>query len=71
METADHFLLACPLNYGQRQKLLRTISFICSISVNVLLFGNSTVSYANNVKTFEVVHNYIKQEDQDGPVSLT
>ena len=60
-ESADHFLLACPLYHGQRQELFQVISLICPISVNVLLFGNSTVSYENNVKLLEAVHNYIKQ----------
>ena len=59
-ETADHFLLECPLYHGQRQELFQVISLICPISVDVLLFGNSTVSYENNVKIFEAVHNYIK-----------
>ena len=60
-ETADHFLLSCPLYHGQRQEPFQVISLICPISFNVLLFGNSTVCYENNVKNFEAVHNYIKQ----------
>ena len=60
-ETTDHFMLACPLYHVQRQELFRMVSLICPISVNVLLFGNSTESYENNVKRFEAVHNYIKQ----------
>ena len=51
-ETADHFLLECPLYHGQRQELFQVISLICPISVDVLLFGNSTVIYENNVKNF-------------------
>ena len=61
-ETADHFLLECPLYHGQRQELFQVISLICPISVDVLLFGNSTVIYENNVKIFEAVHNYIKKK---------
>ena len=60
-ETADHFLLECPLYHGQRQELFQVISLICPISVDVLLFGNSTVIYENNVKIFEAVHNYFKK----------
>ena len=60
-ETADHFLLECPLYHGQRRELFQVISLICPISVDVLLFGNSTVIYENNVKIFEAVHNYIKK----------
>ena len=55
MEYADHFLLACPLYYEQRQELFWIISLICPISVNVLLFGNSNVSYKNNITIFEAV----------------
>ena len=62
METADHFLLECPFYHGQRQELFQVISLICPISVNVLLFGNSTVSYENNAKIFEAVHTYIKKK---------
>ena len=61
-ETADHFLLECLLYNGQRQELFQVISLICPISVDVLLFGNSTLSYENNVKIFEAVHNYIKKK---------
>ena len=60
-ETADHFLLECPRYHGQRQELFQVISLICPISVDVLLFGNSTVSYETNVNIFEAVHNYIKK----------
>ena len=51
-ETADHFLLACPLYYRQRQEYFWVILLICPISINVLLFGNSTLIYVNNVKHF-------------------
>ena len=33
-----------------KARTLRIVSLICPISVNVLLFGNSTESYENNVK---------------------
>ena len=36
-------------------------TFLLPFSVDVLLFGKSTVSYENNIKNFEAVHNYIKQ----------
>ena len=47
-ETTGHFLLACPLYYGQRQEFLRTVPLISLISVYVLLLGSRTVSYENN-----------------------
>lgn len=31
------------------------------ISLNLLLFGDSNISYANNMKLFDCVHRYISQ----------
>ena len=66
IENAYHFFFECPCYVEQRNTLFHCISSIdlqnpIPISLNLLLFGDSSISYAKNMKLFDCVHNYISQ----------
>ena len=48
IETSEHYFLQCRRYHLQRQEMLNNISQICHVSIEVLLFGDFSLS--NDVK---------------------
>ena len=60
VENAQHFLLNCRLYREQRIELYDTVSQYCNITLDVLLYGDESLSYETNISVFEAVHKYIQ-----------
>ena len=59
IETTQHFFFSCPLYSVPRRDLLNSVSQYCSVTLQVLLYGDSTFSYEQNVSIFKHVHTFI------------
>ena len=64
LETADHFLLYCPIFTGIRQTMLANIPGAIPINCQNLLFGNIIFDIATNVQMFMAVHQYIIESNR-------
>ena len=60
IENAKHFFLDCPLYSVERVKLVSDISQITETTISVILFGKEQLSYDDNVKIFQAVHEFIE-----------
>ena len=60
VENAQHFLLNCRLYREQRIELYDAVSQYCNITLDVLLYGDESLSYETNISVFEAVHKYIQ-----------
>ena len=54
-----HFLMECNQYQKHRQEILRTVSEICNPMLNVLLYGNTTLSDDSSTLTFFAVQTFI------------
>ena len=59
-ETAEHYLLHCPLYEGIRASTIHTLS-LPLIDIETLLKGHPTLSLDENIAVFTVVHDFIKR----------
>ena len=59
VESAEHYFLRCHAYDMAREELLRAVNPICVASTKLLLFGDKSLSYENNVLIFNAVHKYI------------
>ena len=46
--------------YDQRNELLRSLSQLCNVSLDVLLFGGRSLSVDINTQIFEAVQKFIR-----------
>lgn len=60
IENTKHFFLQCPFYCEQRADLLASLSQFGIISLNLLLYGDNSLSLNTNVMIFERVHKYIR-----------
>jgi hypothetical protein len=60
VEDSYHFFFNCPLYDYQRQKLLAIVGALCTVSLDVLLYGSPNLVYNDNCTIFKAVHDYIK-----------
>ena len=63
----SHYLLYCPLYVRDRNVMLNSISSVIpigQITVETLLYGLSDLSFKNNCKIFEAVHQFIADTDR-------
>ena len=60
IENAEHYLLQCILYSQQRFEMLNSVSQLCHVTLDVLLFGDSSLSIDTNSKIFLSVHKFIK-----------
>ena len=58
-ETAYHYVLSCPLYRDKRSQLTYTISQYTTVTLGVILSGDSTLPLSANVAIFEAVQKYI------------
>ena len=60
MKNTKHFFLQCPFYCEQRAELLDSLSQFGIISLNLLLYGDNSLSFNTNVIIFEIVQKYIR-----------
>ena len=60
VENAEHHLLHCHLYRQPRAEMLNTLSQICHVTLDTLLFGDSSLSYDANSTIFLTVQKFIK-----------
>ena len=60
-ENAYHYFLECPKYTNLRPELITAISQFCNPSLNVILTGNTSLSYESNVSIFTAVQKYIRE----------
>ena len=60
-ENTEHYFLSCPLYQNQRIDLNIAISRYTQVTLQVILFGSSTLPLNANKAIFEAVHKYIKE----------
>ena len=61
VESTDHFMLRCRNYQLLRNELLDTIRSMCTVSTEILLFGNPNLSETDNIYIFTAVQKYIIQ----------
>ena len=60
IENVEHFFMSCPLYFNQRADLITSISVHTTVSLPIVLHGNSMLSFDINSVIFEAVQKYIK-----------
>ena len=60
IENSEHYILQCRLYHQPRIEMLQYLSQICYVSVDVLLFGDSSLSVEVNNRIFLSVQKFIK-----------
>ena len=61
IESSSHFFLNCHQYINHRHTLLSEISKFTAVSIQVILFGDQSLSYNDNVKIVSAVHTYISK----------
>ena len=59
IEDTSHYLFVCTRYLDLRQDLINAVSVMCEPTLNVLLYGNTELSYEQNKEIFLSVQNYI------------
>ena len=59
VEDSKHFFLECNLYNNIRHDMLTTISRFCNPGLDVLLYGNPTLSNETNISIFTAIHTFI------------
>ena len=59
IKNSEHYLLQCRFYHQPRTELLQCLSQICYVSVDVLLFGDSSLSVEVNNRIFLSVQKFI------------
>lgn len=59
IEDTHHYLLVCNQYTDIRRELMNTVSEICNPSLNVLLYGDPSLSFEENKTIVLTVHEYI------------
>ena len=60
LENIEHYFLTCPLYSQERHILFTKLSFLSSITVDILIYGDDTLSLATNINIVDAVHGFIK-----------
>ena len=61
IESTMHYFFKCPQYTNIRTDLINSLSNICTLTTDVLLFGNRSSTYDVNIKIFDCVHRYIRE----------
>ena len=64
IESNQHYLFDCRYYREFRDSLFQSVSEITTVSLHTLLFGDETLSLADNEKVFSAVHSYIVDTDR-------
>ena len=60
IETSEHYFLQCCRYHLQRHEMLSNISQLCHVSIDVLLFGDISLSNEINSRIFSPVQKFIR-----------
>ena len=69
-EDAEHYLLRCKKIENQRVILFNSTRNFHPLNIDILLFGNSILSYEQNMIIVNAVHEFIKQTGRFSPYTL-
>ena len=58
-ETSFHYFFQCSRFNVERMNMMTALSTFQPITLELLLFGNNTMSYEDNTKIFDAVHTFI------------
>ena len=58
-EDTNHFLFKCQRFHIERQVMVNKLLGMCNLSLDTLLYGDTKLSYQQNVEIFPVVQEYI------------
>ena len=58
-EDTNHFLFVSPRFQMQRQIMINKLLSMCNISLHVLLYGDNSLSFQQNVEIFQIVQDFI------------
>ena len=61
IESLRHYFLECPRYTGPKTKLLDAINLVSDCNINIILFGNKNLKYAENIIIFQSVHEYLRE----------
>ena len=64
IEDCFHYFFMCPLYTIERTKLFNNVQKLCSISLDSLLFGDSSLSLVQNLDLFKHVESYIAETER-------
>ena len=64
IEDCYHYLFVCPFYNIERNKLFHDAQQLCNISLDVLLYGDKSLSLNDNLKLFLYVENYISETER-------
>ena len=64
IESNQHYFFDCRYYREFRDSLFQSVSEITTVSLHTLLFGDETLSLADNEKVFSAVHSYIVDTDR-------
>ena len=70
-EDAIHFILECCLYNEAREKLKQRLVFLHELKIEVLLFGDDTLTEMQNLQIFKSVQLYIKRKKTFYPFMIT
>ena len=59
IEDTYHFFFKCPLYQHLRYELVNTVSALCELNLNILLFGDNSLSLETNTHIFKTVQTFI------------
>ena len=59
-ESVEHYFFVCNRYTNSRTELINSVTQICEVNLNVLLYGNLSLTLDQNKLIFEYVHKYIK-----------
>ena len=62
IETAHHFFFSCDKYRNQREDLFLELQFLSSITMQILLYGDSSRSLNENICIFNTVQKFIEKK---------
>lgn len=63
-EDTAHYFLECQMYSILRDRLFQTIMNITSVSLGIILYGNSRLTLKENIDIFQAVHEYIEKSNR-------
>ena len=61
LETAHHFFFSCDKYRNQREDLFLELQFLPSITMQILLYGDSSRSLNENIRIFNTVQKFTEK----------
>ena len=64
IENCNHYFIECPMYQVQRISLFSDIERYCTVSTNVLLYGNDSLSVHDNLQICKAVEEFIASSER-------